>query len=829
MRSLDRWRRRSSDGTGRTGDSGDSEACDLIAAVMRQVDGRGWPSAEQVRATEAWNAIRDAPGEVRVSVAIEAFTRAAPPATDSREEGALVVIGQEVLRKRVALTADDRVALLSALVAYAGRLGGGCRLDPSWDHTRTVLRALERGGEVDRLPAEPELLQRVRAALVETDTATARRAVPRVDAILGVTTGDVAIFAEQDWCGRAMEGCVPDLPGEVSGAATAALQLATRASSARPPQPFLDRAAELARTHGDDTLARAVAAMLRAGALPVTAERGVVDPASGDAVRGLCWTAATVTPTPELAAAVGAWVTGGWTKAPGVGVRCRKGAGGALWALARLGDAGAVELGRARALVRQPQAVNEVDAAIDLAADGLGIPREEFEERVVPTYGLDVGAVRTAPLGDYLATVGVERGKAAVSVVGPDGRVRKSVPAAVRRDHAGELADLRALAKDVSTMLVAQRLRIERLLMEERSWEPQVWRQRYLDHPLVSVLARPLVWQVVGPRGRRPFVAPDGTFLDVEGSPVSWDTDDRIELWHPATVSTSEVEAWRLRIEGLGVVQPFKQAHREVYLLTEAERSTDLYSNRFAGHILRQHQFAALARARGWTYALQGAWDQPDDLARLPLDRHDLSVGLWVDRPWDAEEDWNDHGIFTHVLTDQVRFSTLAGEDVHLADIPVRVLSEVLRDVDLFVGVSSIGNDPTWQDSGDARRRTWGDYWSSYSFGELSAAAEVRRDLLARILPKLSIRDVATLEERFLVVQGSLRTYKIHLGSGNILMEPNGEYLCIVPGRGDAEPRDIMLPFDGDRTLSILLSKALLLAHDRSITDETITSQITRR
>lgn len=181
------------------------------------------------------------------------------------------------------------------------------------------------------------------------------------------------------------------------------------------------------------------------------------------------------------------------------------------------------------------------------------------------------------------------------------------------------------------------------------------------------------------------------------------------------------------------------------------------------------------------------------------------------------------------MLTDQVRFSTLAGEDVHLADIPVRVLSEVLRDVDLFVGVSSIGNDPTWQDSGDARRRTWGDYWSSYSFGELSAAAEVRRDLLARILPKLSIRDVATLEERFLVVQGSLRTYKIHLGSGNILMEPNGEYLCIVPGRGDAEPREIMLPFDGDRTLSILLSKALLLAHDRSITDETITSQITRR
>ena len=36
----------------------------------------------------------------------------------------------------------------------------------------------------------------------------------------------------------------------------------------------------------------------------------------------------------------------------------------------------------------------------------------------------------------------------------------------------------------------------------------------------------------------------------------------------------------------------------------------------------------------------------------------------------------------------------------------------------------------------------------------------------------------------FLIVRGELRTYRIHLGSGNILMDPNSQYLCIVPGRG---------------------------------------------
>ena len=79
----------------------------------------------------------------------------------------------------------------------------------------------------------------------------------------------------------------------------------------------------------------------------------------------------------------------------------------------------------------------------------------------------------------------------------------------------------------------------------------------------------------------------------------------------------------------------------------------------------------------------------------------------------------------------------------------------------------------------------------------------------------------------FLVVRGDLRTYKIHLGSGNILMEPNDEYLCIVP-RSAAKPTGerIFLPFEGDQTLSVILSKAFLLADDKAIKDPTIVRQI---
>lgn len=150
-----------------------------------------------------------------------------------------------------------------------------------------------------------------------------------------------------------------------------------------------------------------------------------------------------------------------------------------------------------------------------------------------------------------------------------------------------------------------------------------------------------------------------------------------------------------------------------------------------------------------------------------------------------------------------------------------------MRDVDLFVGVSSVGNDPTWQDGGPEGR--YRDYWYGYSFGELSGTAATRKQVLERLVPRLKIADQCSFSDRFLVVRGQKRAYKIHMGSGNVLMEPNNEYLCIVPdSRTRTEQGNLFLPFEGDSTLLTIISKALLLAEDTKIKDPTIARQIGR-
>jgi len=271
-------------------------------------------------------------------------------------------------------------------------------------------------------------------------------------------------------------------------------------------------------------------------------------------------------------------------------------------------------------------------------------------------------------------------------------------------------------------------------------------------------------------------------------------------------------------------------------------------------HVLRQHQYNALCAARGWKNKLRLMVDDTYPPASRELPHWGLRAEYWVEGAGtEYGTDTNESGVFLHVVTDQVRFyrvdaaqnrahaggggytSAAAGpgtrdvnEPLPLDEIPALVLSEILRDVDLFVGVASVGNDPTWQDGGPGGR--YRDYWTSYSFGELGETARTRRAILERLVPRLKIGNQCTLTERFLVVRGQLRTYKIHLGSGNILMEPNDQYLCIVPARSGATAGSdrLFLPFEGDATLSIILSKAFLLAADNGIKDPTIVRQISR-
>ena len=58
---------------------------------------------------------------------------------------------------------------------------------------------------------------------------------------------------------------------------------------------------------------------------------------------------------------------------------------------------------------------------------------------------------------------------------------------------------------------------------------------------------------------------------------------------------------------------------REVYALTDAERTTGTYSNRWAAHLLKQHQAMTLARLNGWRVTHRMWVDAPNDLSLIHI------------------------------------------------------------------------------------------------------------------------------------------------------------------------------------------------------------------
>ncbi|MFF0888364.1 DUF4132 domain-containing protein [Streptomyces sp. NPDC003456] len=567
------------------------------------------------------------------------------------------------------------------------------------------------------------------------------------------------------------------------------------------------------------------------------------DPYNATALRGLAWLLSLLPPDPGTARALGALVETSLKKVAGLGPRNPKVANAGVVALARVdSEAALAELARLATRVTYKNTAKLLDTALEARATALGLSREEIEELAVPAYGLTEVGRATRRLGEATALLEIEGTRTVLTWRNAAGKPVKSVPAAVKRDHADELKDLKAAVKDIDKMLSAQSERLDRQFLARRGWPWAVWRERYLDHPLVGTLARRLLWTVDGTTAGYA----DGELRTLSGGPVREGT--RVELWHPVGHEPAEIVAWRDWLERHGVTQPFKQAHREVYLLTDAERATRTYSNRFAAHVLRQHQFHSLAAIRGWRNKLRLCVDDSAPPAVRELPRWGLRAEYWIEG--DGEEygvDTTESGSYLRLRTDQVRFYPIGApenrahcsggeytmwltpgrdpvEPVPLEDIPPLVLSEVLRDVDLFVGVASIGNDPTWQDGGPGGR--FREYWRSYGFGELNQSAETRRLLLERLVPRLAIADRCTLEGRFLHVEGDRHTYKIHLGSGNILRTPNDQYLCIVPKSDPKAQGTGYLPFEGDRMLSVILSKAMLLADDTKITDPTILSQL---
>jgi hypothetical protein len=310
---------------------------------------------------------------------------------------------------------------------------------------------------------------------------------------------------------------------------------------------------------------------------------------------------------------------------------------------------------------------------------------------------------------------------------------------------------------------------------------------RWLSLPAGSAMLPALIWRstlddvtgLLDPAGPA-LVGLDGVRTPVAGP---------IAAAHPWQLYQAGcLAAWQAEVVHRRLRQPVRQAFRELYVLTAAELTAGTTSARFAGHLVNGKVAAQLLSGRGWSIHGGYAARQATRIAG------DLTAGLACD--------FDQYFGGGPATTGAVTF-TRDGVPVELSTVPPVALSEAMRDIDLVVSVAGLGGGPL-----------------------STASATSRAELLAALIGELGL-DRVTVTGHTATVRGSRATYRVHLGSGSIHVEPAG-YLCVVPASfGQQRHRRLFLPFaDEDAMTSLVLSKVLLLAEDEKITDELILSQL---
>ncbi len=734
---------------------------------------------------------------------------------------------------------------------------------------QSLLRGLQRSVSKSVLGTFYADIQRLKIAASNWygTAAEKRKLTALFDELGGSEQPEDFVVASDDW-GTQANNDLQQLEASLKKPWISILRHAQTAEGSKPNQKWLEQARRRIEDLGGEqfqTLALQTLGFLQrftAGAREETREHSygngqiytytlrypyaVLNDTNANIIKGLIWCFCATYTNDDVIRMLGRVTEWSLKKVIGTGPRAPRVANAAVYVLGQVNTPLAIsQLARLKTRVTFKTTLKEIEKALDAAAKKAGISKADLEEMGIPSFGLEPSGVRREMLGETRVELRVLGNEVTLSWFDGKDKQLKNPPASVKKDYAEDLKEFKAAQKDISGMLSSLSTRLDNLFLAQKNWPFKIWHERYLEHPLMGTIARRLIWNIDG----KAVTGVDGKLVNLKDEALEFSDDATVTLWHPIQATLDDIVAWREWFERHRVTQPFKQAHREVYVLTDAEIRTRVYSNRFAAHILKQHQFNALCALRGWKNKLRLMVDDSYPPASLELPQWNLRVEFWIEGAGtNYGTDTNETGTYLYLSTDQVRFYQIgapensahaggggyemwlrhAAEPVQpltLEQIPALVFSEVMRDVDMFVGVCSVGNDATWQDGGPQGR--YRDYWTNYSFGELNATAETRKALLSKLIPRLKIADRCKLEGRFLWVRGDMRSYKIHLGSSNILMEPNDQYLCIVPSQSsEAVGGKVFLPFEGDRMLSVILSKAFLLAEDTKIADTTITRQI---
>jgi hypothetical protein len=391
-------------------------------------------------------------------------------------------------------------------------------------------------------------------------------------------------------------------------------------------------------------------------------------------------------------------------------------------------------------------------------------------------------------VGGYHVRLSVIAGKVTVDAYsGP--RHLASLPASVRADP--QYPEIRQARADLARSYRYFRQRLEQAMVEGVSYSGRDFAV-LLANPVVRSLLSRLVLLVEGtPYGRLVEAEPEEPRC-----PEVLAGAESIAIAHPlCLLEAGALDEWQERVLRERIGQPFKQLFREIYLLGPEERG-GASSMRFAGHLLVARRAFAVLRTRGYA---PGGGEAVKEWPTLGLH----ACISWAQPEEEAGRRLAEAGPTAPVTSGPVRFRGEDGDWLPLDRVPPVALSETLRDADLLVSRAAAG-EPGFTSEETRRLR----------------ATLVR--YLARALGLTSV--YVSDDQPYVLVEGQRAMYRVHLGSGSVLLEKSRRSLDLGPVR--SLPMATLAAESMDSLTARIMGIIATLSHDERITDARFLAQL---
>ncbi|CAN5671414.1 hypothetical protein BH09MYX1_BH09MYX1_41200 [soil metagenome] len=201
-----------------------------------------------------------------------------------------------------------------------------------------------------------------------------------------------------------------------------------------------------------------------------------------------------------------------------------------------------------------------------------GLTPDELADRLAPTFGLDPDGSRALDFGGRLFRVGFDE-QLRPTVRDAANVLLRDLPKPTKSDDKTKASEAtavwKALKADAKAISAQQIARLERAMVEERTWSSAEIERFFFRHPLVSHLARRLVFRaVLADKTTMLFrVAEDGTLADANDIALKLPEGARIHVIHRLRLSEPELAAWNQVFADYEILQPFEQLARAVHPL----------------------------------------------------------------------------------------------------------------------------------------------------------------------------------------------------------------------------------------------------------------------